>query len=67
MLPAAWVKVPLTVRVPIELPGATMPLFVTVPMMVPRRRDCRRLSTVTLLMMLPLTARRPFETVVGPV
>lgn len=58
---------PLTVRVPIELPGASMPLFATVPKIVPLPPRLPALATVTLLVMVPLTASRPVEIVVGPV
>ena len=48
-------RLPLMVRVPIELPGAMMPLLVTRPVMVPLPPKVPAAPTVTLLVRLPFT------------
>jgi hypothetical protein len=67
MLPAAWVNEPLTVIVPIELPGASVPRAFTVPKIVPVPPKVPAAPTVTLLVTLPFTASVPVMTLVGPV
>jgi hypothetical protein len=67
VLPAFWTSAPLTVSVPIELPGATTPMLVTEPKMVPAPPSTPSAPTVTSPVMLPFTASRPLVTLVGPV
>ena len=67
MLPAACTKLPMTLSVPIELPGASVPLLVTRPAIVPLPPKVPPAPTVTLLVILPFTARMPPVTEVGPV
>ena len=55
------------VSVPIELPGDSMPLLVTLPLIVPEPPRLPAVPTVTSLVMLPFTASRPPSTVVAPV
>ena len=67
MLPAAWMKLPLMLSVPIELPGASVPALTTLPKIVPLPPSVPPAFTVTLLVMLPFTARVPPLITVGPV
>ena len=68
MLPAFCMKLPLTVSVPIELPGATVPLTtVDGRMPVPARVASGSTNTPLELVRLPLATSVPRRTLVAPV
>jgi len=68
MLPAPSAKLPLTVIVPIELPGArTPPLFTVVEPTVPVPPSVAPPLTVTGPAIAPFTLNVPALTVVAPV
>ena len=65
-MPAAWTKLPFTVSVPIELPGASVPAFITRPAIMPLPPSVPAFI-VTALARLPFTTSLPPLTVVPPV
>ena len=66
VLPAPCTRLPLTLRVPIELPGASVPALTTRPATLPLPPRVPPFI-VTPLARLPLTTRLPALTVVPPV